>query len=157
MSMRDTQLPAYNPDMPQDQKEKVIQDSLRQIGQAMMAVGAKVVAQRTLTQGIIVGAAPVFPGTLTLGFTGSNGLMNFAVRIPFTLTGGATILKASLWVDDNEIDRNSSTSGQLTLNAQQLPPSGNHLLRVQLSTDAGTATLFASHAWGVISATETLL
>lgn len=157
MSMKETQLPAYNPAMPAPEKEKVVQESLRMLGQALMATGAKSVASKLLTKSVTVNATARFVGDLTTSFAGSNGFTQFQIRIPFTLAGGATKLKASLWLDGNEIDRNSSTNGQLLLLASALPPTGDHTLQVQLSTDAGTADLFSSEAWGNVSVTEILL
>lgn len=157
MSMKETQLPAYNPAMPDDEKEKVIQESLRQIGQAMMATGAKSVASKLLTKAVSINTVKRFVGDLTASFVGSNGFTQFSVRVPFTLAGGAAQVRGSLWLDGNEIDRNVSSSGQLLLQASALPPAGNHTLQVQLSTDAGTASLFGPNAWGQVAITETML
>lgn len=157
MSMRGTQLPAYNPAMPPEEKEKVVQESLRMLGQALMGTGAKVIGQRLMTKPIGATITPNFPGELSLSFVGTDGLTDISVRIPFVLAGGAAVLRGSLWLDDVEVDRNESRNGQLNLRNVSLPPGGNHTLKVRLLTDAGTATLFSSTAWGAIWVTETLL
>jgi hypothetical protein len=157
MSMKDTKLPAYNPAMPAAEKDKVIQETQRMLGQAMMATGCKVIAKNQPTEALAVDTTPTKPAELTLSFVGSDGLTQIFIRLPFSLAGGAARLFASLWLDGEELDRNTATTDEVTLYAAVTPSKGQHTLHVQVYTDAGTASLFDQQCWGAEWVLETLL
>jgi hypothetical protein len=160
MSFKNYRIPGLNILAPEDVQKKMLQESIQALKAGAESVGVRTLGERVQQAAVLVtSTTELSVGELSTAYRGTNGYTRINVRIPYSLSGGATQLSASLWQDGLELDREQglSSSGVIVLEWVGIPSAGSHKVQVKMAVNAGTATLFGAKRWGRLVIVETLL